>query len=792
MSNQAKPYEELDIYNSVNYPSSSVSATLLDFPVAQGTETLPYGVIWGDGTYQNSANPGGYSLTVQDGTTTVPNVSNITVTNGTLTNLGGGAVDIQTGGGGGGGVQNPMTSNLDGGTFDIFNITSITALNQATLPTIITDTINNSAPVKYYNQGAVAPGGTNLFFVADMDPKANGEAHCLVISRCLDPGLKQTTVFSISSFAGRSSIDVHMNLTESDTPIFDAVVIGDNGGTQMYASMQCVSPSNTWELRVYQQQDNKGTGTGYGTPWNIITPSTPAPVPISLYATALLVSVNPYGSKTFTGSQVTNGSISSDSLSTTNQIAAGTTINAGTTVTAGTNLFAGTAVYTNEIRDNGFAPIGVYNSISLQNNDIQSVNTIGCNIVGGPITAPWLKIGHPVNGPLYVDGINRRVGIGVPIPTEDLEIDGNIQLDTGTIANSIKFYDTAGSHDHAWITAQGSLTNGGELVIRTKQDGSTLQDRLTVKQDGVVVITSRVEGLQNPINATDAANKQYVDSSIPSLAGYVQNPMTGDLDAGTFRITNLSNPTAAQDAATKDYVDTSIGTGYVTNPMVANLDGGGFNLFNINQLTTNNRILAGAYIETFDSVYAGQALTSPLQGFCQMMLPEQFGTNSGVMPTWTNGYLDPQKISSRVAVTETVTAPGANKLNASSLILSTIGAYTLLSYPGGPGTNVIITVPPQLDNHIFNVQVDGEWNGSTIGGNGNSYMFIREDANPAGTIYGMTTGQAIDGARYPCCLNFTGALPQGDYAILTGHYDLGSSRDYNGSLRVAYIGHFSG
>lgn len=582
-----------------------------------------------------------------------------------------------------------------------------------------------------------------------------------------------------------------MNLTEADTPIFDAIAIGNNG-TQMFAAMQCVAASSTWEIRVYHQQNNKGTGTGYGTPWTIISPATAAPNPTLIYASALLVSVNPYGSKTFTGSQVTNGSITSDSLTTTNQVEAGTSVSATTTVTAGTNVFAGTAVYTNEIRDNGFAPIGVYNSISLQNNDIQSVNTIGCNIVGGPITAPWLKIGHPVNGPLYVDGINRRVGIGVPIPTEDLEIDGNIQLDTGSTTNSIKFYDTAGSHDHAWITAQGSLTNGGELVIRTKQDGSTLQDRLTVKQDGVVVITNRVEGVVNPINATDAANKQYVDSSIPSLAGYVQNPMTGDLDAGTYRITNMSNPVSAQDAATKNYVDTTIGTGYVTNPMSAALNGGNFDMNNINNIIVNNRITSGGYQETFDSMYAGQALSSPLQGFCQFMLPFQSSLGTGVMPTWTNGYLDPQKMSSRVVVTETVTAPGANKLNSVSLISSTIGAYNLLSNPGGVGTNVILTVPPQLDNHIFNVQVDGEWNGSTIGGNGNSYIYIREDANPSGAIYGMSTGQAVDGARYPCCLNFTGALPQGDYAILTGHYDLGSSRDYNGRLRVAYIGHFSG
>ena len=71
-------------------------------------------------------------------------------------------------------------------------------------------------------------------------------------------------------------------------------------------------------------------------------------------------------------------------------------------------------------------------------------------------------------------------------------------------------------------------------------------------------------------------------------------------------------------------------------------------------------------------------------------------------------------------------------------------------------------------------------------------MYIREDANPAGQIYGMSTGQAVDGARYPLSLNFVGALPAGVYAILIGHYDLGSNRDYAGDFWVRYMGDFGG
>lgn len=78
MSNQPKPVEQLSIFNPANYGQEAAD---LSFPTAQGTETFPNGVIWGDGTYQNSAS-----------------------------------------GGGGSGVQNPMTSNLNAGGFTITNL----------------------------------------------------------------------------------------------------------------------------------------------------------------------------------------------------------------------------------------------------------------------------------------------------------------------------------------------------------------------------------------------------------------------------------------------------------------------------------------------------------------------------------------------------------------------------------------------------------------------------------------------------------------------------------------------
>ena len=51
---------------------------------------------------------------------------------------------------------------------------------------------------------------------------------------------------------------------------------------------------------------------------------------------------------------------------------------------------------------------------------------------------------------IYIDNNNNRVGIGVPNPTEDLELDGNIQLDTGGVQRGrVIFYDKQNDHEHA-------------------------------------------------------------------------------------------------------------------------------------------------------------------------------------------------------------------------------------------------------------------------------------------------------------------------------------------------------
>lgn len=764
MSDQPSPVQDLEVFNALNFLTSGASYKIgqdkLQFPIAQGTETVRNGIIHGDATFQISAYTGAGHLS---GSYTS---ANITI------DLNGRITSISNGGGGGGTVNNPMTSDLDGGGYDILNVGSYVGMD-ITVAEANMEEINNSAAVIYRNKGAVAAG--NYYLVGEGLVMTDAEASCTVVSRCLDPGFKQTIVFHISMFNGKAHINLISNAVESDTPVFTLISAGDDGLGSGGFSLFCNHPSNTWEYRVYKNQDDKGTGSY---PANgFFNFAVGGSVPVGPWTVTYAdVETSAHASAAVSGSFLAKTSLTSATLQT------GT---ANATVSLSTNR-----VNTNEIAENGgIGTVGFLNSINMNGSDIQSANTIGAQNFVAAILNSTIKVGHPVDGPIFVDTANRRVGINVPAPSEDLEIDGNIQLDSNG-PNRIKFTNGPTGIERAEIDSENVGADGGRLLFVIKEDGGILTTRMTLEEDGRIGITNRIEGLPNPVAGTDAANKQYVDASIPSLAGYVQNPMTVDLDAASFAINNLPAPVLANDAATKAYVDASVPTGFVTNPMSALLDGGTFGITNAGQIATNNGLTAVQNIETIENVAAGNAFTSPIQAFAEFRLPEQTASNTGVMPLYRNGYLAPQRMGAQCVCGESVTSPNANKLNAVSPITFPSGSAYTLATTIAPSPNIIIQIPLALSEHVFSITVDGEWDGNTQGGNGNSYMYIRLDGVPTAPAYGFSTGQVVDGARYLTSLNYTGQLGAGDYCILIGHYDLAATRNYNGQFHIKYLGRF--
>lgn len=94
------------------------------------------------------------------------------------------------------------------------------------------------------------------------------------------------------------------------------------------------------------------------------------------------------------------------------------------------------------------------------------------------------------NDVLVVDTANRRVGIN-RIPTEDLDVSGNIQLNNNA-TGKIVFYDDNDGHEHAEIDAEDDGTTGGQFKFKVKADGGSVGTALTIRQDGKVGIGTTI------------------------------------------------------------------------------------------------------------------------------------------------------------------------------------------------------------------------------------------------------------------------------------------------------------
>ncbi len=530
MSSAPAPTENLPIFNTPNITGvgESNNANKLNFPTAQGVLNLPHGVTWGDGTYQNSASGGGgTSLTVEevDGTPTVSNVNTIKVSNGTLTDDGSGVVTITTGGGGSG-VQNPMTSNLDGGGFSINNVDTFAGMDATLTDSITVPEINNCAAEQFYNLGPVVAG--NDYVVGELDPGTDAEASVTIVSRCLDAGARQTTVFTATAVRQRGHVNCLVNLFE-DNPVFEAILICDEGAPSVQIGMRCVANSNTWEIRVYMNQDDKGTGGPYGSYWRFREP------------TRILTPVN-----TFVEMR-----ISQNTSSLSGNLEVVQNVNSATMTTGNINANSGTinVLTTGTVNAaSGPAGISIQDFIQFPGQDnILNAGEVEVANISPSVALGTIGVGAVGNRTLYVDTNNRRVGINVASPQEDLEIDGNIQLDSAG-ANKIKFYDGTASVERAEIDAAASGTAGGKLVFYTKEDPGVITARMTIEEDGRIQVTNRIENMPDPVAAQDAATKAYVDAQV-TTPGFVQNPMTSTLDGGQFEINNLRGLTVDNTAS---------------------------------------------------------------------------------------------------------------------------------------------------------------------------------------------------------------------------------------------------
>ena len=109
------------------------------------------------------------------------------------------------------------------------------------------------------------------------------------------------------------------------------------------------------------------------------------------------------------------------------------------------------------------------------------------------------------------------------------------------------------------VTVSGTLAGTLTGNVTASSGTSTFNDvTINGSLDMNSATGSTISGLSTPTNATDAANKGYVDTADALKLNLTGGTMSGAIAMGTNKITGLGDPTSAQDAATKIYVDNSV------------------------------------------------------------------------------------------------------------------------------------------------------------------------------------------------------------------------------------------
>jgi hypothetical protein len=175
--------------------------------------------------------------------------------------------------------------------------------------------------------------------------------------------------------------------------------------------------------------------------------------------------------------------------------------------------------------------------------DASSITLTGAVTGNGSLENP---VNTTLTAPINAQN-NRIVNVSSPVNTSDA-------------ANKYYVDSTAGEES---IILQGEVTGTG-------QTGSPLTTTLTKP---INAGNNRITQVAAPTSATDAANKYYVDSTAGEESIILQGEVTGTgqtgspltttltkpINAGNNRITQVAAPTNATDAANKSYVDSHSG-----------------------------------------------------------------------------------------------------------------------------------------------------------------------------------------------------------------------------------------
>jgi hypothetical protein len=184
-------------------------------------------------------------------------------------------------------------------------------------------------------------------------------------------------------------------------------------------------------------------------------------------------------------------------------------------------------------------------------------------VADGSITTPGVAFLNETNSGFYrASAGNIRWGVtgvdvvllsasGVVIPA------GRTTTMNGNATVGGTFGVTGAATLSSTLAVTGAITATGGLVGNITSSGTSTFTDVTISGtlDMTAGSSATITGLSTPTNASDAANKGYVDTQDALRLALAGGTMAGAIAMSTNKITGLGTPTADADAATKAYVD---------------------------------------------------------------------------------------------------------------------------------------------------------------------------------------------------------------------------------------------
>ena len=325
------------------------------------------------------------------------------------------------------------------------------------------------------------------------------------------------------------------------------------------------------------------------------------------------------------------------------------------------------------------------NDIDMNNNDIINIKELELNgtstitdATGDLVVQPPLNQTLQLGNNIYIDTNTNRVGINVPIPTEDLEIDGNIQMNTGA-TSKIVFYDQPNAHEHGEIDAEGDGVNGGALKFQTKVDGGGVTEKFRINNTGAIGLSGANYGTSGQTIVSNGSSAPTWEFP-PDRKNYLMN---GNFDIWQRGTSFLNQPndvkfadrwqsewsgathSITQGIFTTGQTDVPNNPNYYANVEITVAD----NLFRVGQRIENVYTVAGEEVTL--SFYAKYTTTAPTSFSVESR--QDFGSG-GSADLYTNIATNQTLTTSWQKFTYTFTPP--------SLSGKTVGADSyLMIYP---------------------------------------------------------------------------------------------------------------